>query len=90
MDIIHRPVFYLLTRRFGDWIPSTESRVLNKRQDDGYIQNCDISDVIELVFRHVPGGTEENQNKVDVSPLCGRNLMESIPNINRFAVEKSC
>jgi hypothetical protein len=25
LDIIHRPVFYLKTRRFGDWILSSSS-----------------------------------------------------------------
>jgi hypothetical protein len=44
---IHRPVFCLETWCFGDWILSvfrTQSPkrcVLNKRQDDGYVQNCD-------------------------------------------------
>jgi DNA-binding Lrp family transcriptional regulator len=50
-DIIHRPIVYLKTRRFGGWIldltivqaspedgdriQSPKRRVLNKRQDDG-------------------------------------------------------
>jgi hypothetical protein len=37
LDNIHRLVFYLKTRRFGDWI----RMFLNKRQDDGFVQKCD-------------------------------------------------